>query len=111
MSKRQMSPHVCSRVYRAPEIILMQKQYDGSVDIWSLGCVLAELLATCESRLNAKDGVSVQTHLTRRLLFNSDSCYPLSPKQLKKKDVQVMFNDYKSGIKGVSQYDQLILVN
>ena len=31
-----------SRSYRAPEVIL-GLQYDQKIDIWSLGCILAEL--------------------------------------------------------------------
>lgn len=33
-----------ARDYRAPELILGNKIYDCSVDLWSFGCVLAELL-------------------------------------------------------------------
>ena len=42
--KRNMSLHVGSRWYRAPEISLVEKQYDFASDMWSLGCVLYELL-------------------------------------------------------------------
>jgi serine/threonine protein kinase len=38
----QQAPYVQSRFYRAPEVIFRQK-YGPSVDIWSLGCVAAEL--------------------------------------------------------------------
>eukprot|EP00298_Acanthocystis_sp_HF-20_P012944 c20133_g1_i3.p1 GENE.c20133_g1_i3~~c20133_g1_i3.p1 ORF type:complete len:528 (+),score=160.01 c20133_g1_i3:112-1695(+) len=38
----QLSSYVQSRSYRAPEVILGLK-YDGRIDIWSIGCVLAEL--------------------------------------------------------------------
>ena len=31
--------------YRAPELLLGKKDYDKSIDMWSVGCVLAELLA------------------------------------------------------------------
>jgi len=41
---RTLSNHVISRFYRPPEIILMEKNYDAYVDIWSVGCVFAELL-------------------------------------------------------------------
>ena len=41
---RTLSNHVISRFYRPPEIILMEKNYDACVDIWSVGCVFAELL-------------------------------------------------------------------
>jgi serine/threonine protein kinase len=30
--------------YRAPEVLLALPQYDGRVDTWSLGCVMAEVL-------------------------------------------------------------------
>ena len=37
-------PYVCSRYYRAPEIVLNRRaDYDFSVDMWSLGCIVAEL--------------------------------------------------------------------
>ena len=36
-------PYVQSRFYRAPEVMLRDRQYDQSIDIWSFACVLAEL--------------------------------------------------------------------
>lgn len=36
--------YICSRYYRAPELIMGQASYTTSIDIWSLGCVFAELL-------------------------------------------------------------------
>jgi serine/threonine protein kinase len=42
--KRNMSALVQTRWYRAPEIILVEKNYDKSIDIWSLGVIFAELL-------------------------------------------------------------------
>jgi serine/threonine protein kinase len=41
---RCMSSHVSSRWFRAPEIILIEKEYDQGVDIWSIGCILYELI-------------------------------------------------------------------
>jgi dual specificity tyrosine-phosphorylation-regulated kinase 2/3/4 len=37
-----LSSYVQSRSYRAPEFILGCK-YDARIDIWSLGCIIAEL--------------------------------------------------------------------
>lgn len=31
--------------YRAPELLLGQKQYSTAIDMWSVGCIMAELLA------------------------------------------------------------------
>jgi serine/threonine protein kinase len=42
--KRIMSLHVGSRWYRAPEISLVEKSYDQASDVWSLGCIIYELL-------------------------------------------------------------------
>ncbi|KAM0903426.1 hypothetical protein ACQ4PT_018648 [Festuca glaucescens] len=36
--------YICSRYYRAPELIFGATEYTTSIDIWSGGCVLAELL-------------------------------------------------------------------
>ena len=37
---RQLTQHVVTRWYRAPELILMQSQYDGAIDVWSVGCIM-----------------------------------------------------------------------
>ncbi|KAK6159789.1 hypothetical protein DH2020_003170 [Rehmannia glutinosa] len=36
--------YICSRYYRAPELIFGATEYTTNIDIWSAGCVLAELL-------------------------------------------------------------------
>lgn len=36
--------YICSRYYRAPELIFGATDYTCNIDIWSAGCVLAELL-------------------------------------------------------------------
>ena len=41
--KRPLTPGVGTKWYKAPEIIFGGKHYDKSVDIWSFGCLLAEM--------------------------------------------------------------------
>jgi kinase len=36
--------YICSRYYRAPELIFGATEYNNSIDVWSVGCVMAELL-------------------------------------------------------------------
>lgn len=36
--------YICSRYYRAPELIFGAVNYTTAIDLWSLGCVIAELL-------------------------------------------------------------------
>ena len=47
--QRRLSDHVVTRWYRPPEIILIEKDYGPAVDIWSVGCIMAELLQKIEN--------------------------------------------------------------
>jgi mitogen-activated protein kinase 1/3 len=71
--KRSLSNHVVSRYYRAPEIILLEKEYTQKVDMWSIGCIFAEMLHCLEpnNQLKLKE--------QNRVLLPGNSCYPLSP--------------------------------
>lgn len=68
---RDLTKHVVTRWYRAPEVILMNNFYSFSIDMWSVGCIFAELLSMMES--NFADWMA------RQPLFPGKSCYPLSP--------------------------------
>lgn len=35
--------YICSRYYRAPELILGEDRYNVCIDMWSIGCVIAEM--------------------------------------------------------------------
>lgn len=39
-----MTGYVVTRHYRAPEVMLTWQQYSFAVDLWSAGCILAEML-------------------------------------------------------------------
>ena len=62
----QLTKHVVTRWYRAPELLLHQP-YAAAVDTWAIGCVAAELLA----KLQHPDRPA-------RPLFPGRSCYTLS---------------------------------
>ena len=42
---KQLTQHVVTRWYRAPEVILLSEYYTTAIDIWSVGCIFAELLS------------------------------------------------------------------
>lgn len=42
--KRSMTATAQSRWYRAPEVIVCDVNYNQSIDIWSLGCIISELI-------------------------------------------------------------------
>lgn len=43
-AENEMTGYVATRWYRAPEIMLNWMHYNQTVDIWSVGCIMAELL-------------------------------------------------------------------
>ncbi|PWU93934.1 putative protein kinase [Trypanosoma cruzi] len=43
-TEASMTHEVVSRWYRAPELLLGQRHYGPEIDVWSSGCVFAELL-------------------------------------------------------------------
>lgn len=69
--KRELTGHVVTRWYRAPEIILLEKDYGPAIDVWSIGCIFAELLGMMKENCG--------TFLDRKPLFPGKSCFPLSP--------------------------------
>jgi len=69
--KRELTGHVVTRWYRAPELILLEKDYGPPIDIWSVGCIFAELLSMIKE--------NAATYMDRKPLFPGNSCFPLSP--------------------------------
>lgn len=89
-----MTSHVATRFYRAPELILMEKDYGKEVDIWAAGVIWGELLCTLEENCtNPKK---------RRCLFPGRYCFPLSP--------DIMADCDEQGIPLSQRNDQLDLI-
>jgi len=44
VADKPMTEYVATRWYRAPEVILSWKHYTRAIDMWSVGCIFAELL-------------------------------------------------------------------
>ena len=40
-----LTEYVATRWYRAPEIMLNAKGYTNAIDIWSVGCILADMVS------------------------------------------------------------------
>ena len=43
-NKAYLTEYVATRWYRAPEIMLSFKEYTKAIDLWSVGCIFAEML-------------------------------------------------------------------
>ena len=48
--------YICSRYYRAPELIFGATNYTVNIDIWSTGCVMAELIL-CQPMFPGESGI------------------------------------------------------
>ncbi|CAO3645696.1 unnamed protein product [Cunninghamella blakesleeana] len=48
--------YICSRYYRAPELIFGATSYTVAIDIWSSGCVMAELML-CQPLFPGESGI------------------------------------------------------
>jgi len=77
---RQLTRHVVTRWYRGPELPLNNDgRYTTALDIWSIGCVFAEMLGMLDTG-NEDD------RSERKALFPGGTCFPLTPKSNGKKD-------------------------
>jgi len=71
IASRQMTRHVVTRWYRAPELPLYNDGiYTSAVDCWAVGCVFAEMLGMLDS--------GVGLNYDRKALFPGGSCFPMS---------------------------------
>ena len=68
---RQLTSHVATRFYRAPELVLMEKDYNSKVDIWAAGVIFGEILYALQGNCPEVE--------KRKCLFPGKYCFPLSP--------------------------------
>jgi len=88
---RQMTRHVQTRWYRAPELPLYNDgRYSPHIDTWSLGCCFAEMLD-----MQASPRPGVEPNAERKPLFPGGACFPMSRtnKEGKKDQLQVIFEN------------------
>jgi hypothetical protein len=48
------------------------------VDIWSIGCILAEIMVIIQNTKDKEEN-NINIKSKDRILFPGDSCYPISP--------------------------------
>ncbi|XP_022684228.1 glycogen synthase kinase-3 homolog MsK-3-like, partial [Setaria italica] len=62
--------YICSRYYRAPELIFGATEYTTAIDVWSAGCVLAELLLG-QPLFPGDSGVDQLVEIIKVISFNN----------------------------------------
>ena len=82
--ERQLTQHVVTRWYRAPELILMQESYGAAIDMWSVGCIFAELLQTLDPGKRPNP------------LFPGKSCFPVSARRAEREHFERFGEEFKA---------------
>ena len=44
LGRKNNTPYVVSRLYRAPELLLAIREYTNKIDIWAAGCIFVEMI-------------------------------------------------------------------
>lgn len=88
--RKTLTPHVITRWYRPPEVILMEPIYTEAIDMWAVGCIFGELLG------------KLKGNTTTGPLFPGSNCYPLSP--------YIVTNKDKTTFVDLSSDDQLLAI-
>ncbi|CAD8160323.1 unnamed protein product [Paramecium octaurelia] len=64
--RQSMTPQTCTKNYRAPELFFGLKEYDHSIDVWSLGCTLIELF-TGKMLFNGNSEIEIMSQMAELL--------------------------------------------
>lgn len=88
--KQPSVSYICSRYYRAPELIIGCQYYSTQIDIWGLGCVIAEMIIGraifqgTDPILQLREISKLLGPPDKRFIFNSNPKYdgPLFSKPL-----------------------------
>ena len=88
--RQQLTHHVVTRWYRPPEVILhnQRREFVTAIDMWSVGCIFAELLSTVEA--NCED------YTLREPLFPGHTSFPDTPGKTERHDQYTGRDTWKS---------------
>ncbi|XP_066561614.1 mitogen-activated protein kinase 12b isoform X2 [Amia ocellicauda] len=98
----EMTGYVVTRWYRAPEVILNWMHYTQTVDIWSVGCIMAEMISG-KPLFKGNDHLDQLTEIMKitgtptqefisKLQSQDAKNYISSLPKVQKKDLQVLFS-------------------
>ena len=105
---RTLTRQVVTRWYRAPELLLGSKEYDSAIDMWSVGCILAEMLHSLAAPMTS----SATAPPVSAVLFPGDSGdeYPTArtlPSEVRKSHSMLRLQFDTLGLPGPREIDDL----
>merc|ERR1712115_684074 len=77
-TENEMTGYVATRWYRAPEIMLNWMHYNHTVDLWSVGCIMAEML-TGKTLFPGSDHIDQLTRIPFSVELQTQSSFTRSP--------------------------------
>lgn len=72
---KPMTPGVVTKYYRPPEILFQAIYYSFSIDIWSAGCILAEMLL-CDVLFKGNTDIDIMTTIFTLLGIPNENNWP-----------------------------------
>ncbi|XP_061679009.1 mitogen-activated protein kinase 12 isoform X2 [Syngnathoides biaculeatus] len=115
----EMTGYVVTRWYRAPEVILSWMHYSQTVDIWSVGCIMAEMLQG-KPLFKGSDHLDQLTEIMKltgtpppeflaKLQSDDAKSYIKSLKKVEKKDLHKVFPN--ANPQAVSVLEHMLLLD
>ncbi|XP_058841455.1 mitogen-activated protein kinase 12-like isoform X2 [Acipenser ruthenus] len=115
----EMTGYVVTRWYRAPEVILNWMHYTQTVDIWSVGCIMAEMLSG-KPLFKGNDHLDQLTEIMKitgtptqdfihKLQSQDAKNYIMSLPKVQKKDLQALFS--KANPLAVSLLEKMLVLD
>ncbi|KAF1387096.1 hypothetical protein EPR50_G00085180 [Perca flavescens] len=115
----EMTGYVVTRWYRAPEVILSWMHYTQTVDIWSVGCIMAEMLQG-KPLFKGRDHLDQLTEIMKltgtptqefvsKLQSEDAKGYIKSLPKVEKKDLQKVFST--TNPQAVSVLERMLLLD
>uniref|UniRef100_A0A672PWA6 mitogen-activated protein kinase n=1 Tax=Sinocyclocheilus grahami TaxID=75366 RepID=A0A672PWA6_SINGR len=101
----EMTGYVVTRWYRAPEVILNWMHYSQTVDIWSVGCIMAEMLLG-RPLFKGNDRIFFAMSLNFR---GSAKNYIRGLPKVPKKDLNTIF--FKARSEAVSALERMLVLD
>ena len=97
--RERLTPDMVSLCYRCPELLLGETSYSYGVDIWSVGCILAEMI-TRTSLFKGRTVIDQLEHIFKILGTPNDTTWPkltelskdINIQQYHGKDLKSLFN-------------------
>jgi len=92
---RQLTPLVVTLWYRAPELLLGQKEYSTAIDMWSVGCIFAEFISK-EALLPGRAELDQLTRMFKLLGTPNERIWPGLSKLENASKINMAHHQYNS---------------